>query len=152
MFLQVDQLPARSHARGKGAHQAGATCRDERLEKLRLSNLLEETKGGASDVLVRVLLEGETRSGEVWERGHVGAHQVIADGVAAFSRHDQLPLSCSTPRNKLYVPDQDHFLLQLPILVELGADLPVEAGGYATSAHRLPTRAAPAPRLTVVAS
>lgn len=72
--------------------EAGSDRRNERLEELRLAHLLQEAKSRAADVLVGML-------------------QVVTDGVTAVSRGREGDL-----------PDENHLLLELAIVVELGAD------------------------------
>ena len=84
---------------------------NEWLEQLGLLDLLEEAKGRASDVLVGVL-------------------QVISDGVA--DRTDDKSGCEGTKRKSRWKgngkdsPNKNHLLLEVALVVQLGANLPVE--------------------------
>ena len=109
--------------------EARAARRDQGLEQLRLADLLEETQRRATDVLVRVLLHsgrGVSTGARPCLRpteavGHTRSLRMALLHKAARSA------GVEWARAREHAPDENHLLLELAILVELGADLPVEA-------------------------
>ena len=105
--------------------EARAAGRDQGLEQLGLADLLEEAQRRAPDVLVRVLLRA-------WERGLAAAGGQIGRGGRtrslrmALLQEERVSAGRGWHRERLDAPDEDHLLLELAVLVVLGADLPVE--------------------------
>lgn len=91
--------------------ETGAGSGHKRLEQFGLLDLLKEAEGGSTDVLVGML-------------------EVVSDGVAEHRVHvSQVVHLLSDVMKKRTVfdgPHQDHLLLELAVVVELRADLPVE--------------------------
>ena len=99
--------------------QAGAHDRNQRLEQLGVArDLLEEAQSCASDVLVRVLLHLGSIHGPqldaIYVRGHFGS-RYYSDIQYHVTTHIET-----------YTHDKNHLLLELPILIVLWADLPIE--------------------------
>jgi hypothetical protein len=104
------------------AHQTASNGRYQRLKQFCLPDLLKESEGSSSNVLVGMLLRGS-----VVISLQIRSYEVLCGLTKSFrmallygtkSRQETECGHVHFPHS----PNQDHLLLQLAILIELGAD------------------------------
>lgn len=94
-------------------HETAPNGGNERLQEFDFLDLLQHSQGRASNVFVGVLLSGRQL---LSERAICDTHEIISDSIA---RESISLIQSGTAQDS---PNQDHFLLELSLFVQLGAD------------------------------